>query len=109
MTNTSKFNEGQYGLKPWLANVIMGLLELIMVIVWVLGSLLTGFTAALSLNIKVMESWDQGATLALCGGFLVWNLLVWLIKPLRTKFNYKETWYNFGFIAISLFETFFQN
>lgn len=106
MTNTSKFNEGQYGLKPWLANVIMGLLEIVMVIVWFLGSFIAGIGAAFSFDIAVFEEWDIASTLALCGGFLVWNLLVWLIKPLRTKFNYKEAWYNLGFIAWLLIDTF---
>lgn len=108
MANSSKFNEGQYGLKPWIANVIMGVLEFIMILVWFIGSFLTGISAAFSLNVKVFDDWNTGATLAICGAFLVWNILVWLIKPLRTKFNYSETWYNLAFIAFSIFELFFQ-
>lgn len=106
MTTTSKFNEGQYGLKPWLANVIMGLLEIVMVIVWFLGSFLAGIGAVLSFDLNVIGDWDVTTTLALCGGFLVWNFLVWVIKPLRTRFNYKETWYNLAFIAWLLIDTF---
>lgn len=103
----SKFNEGQYGFKPWMANLTMGLLEFIMIVVWLLGSFLTGIGAAFSFDIAVFESWDIASTLALCGGFLVWNLLVWFIKPLRTKFNQKETWYNLAFIAWLIISTFF--
>ena len=103
----SKFNEGQYGFKPWMANLTMGLLEFVMIVVWLLGSFLTGIGAVLSFDIAVFESWDIASTLALCGGFLVWNLLVWFIKPLRTKFNQKETWYNLAFIAWLIISTFF--
>lgn len=107
MTTSSKFNEGQYGLKPWMANVIMGLLEFAMIIVWLLGSVLTGFTAALSLDIEVMESWDVTTTIILCAAFLVWNCLVWFIKPLRTKFNWSETKWNVVFIIWLIVSTFF--
>ena len=107
MTTNSKFNEGQYGFKPWMANLTMGILEIAMVIVWFLGSLLTGFSAALSLDIEVMEDWDATTTIVLCAAFLVWNLLVWCIKPLRTKFNYSETKWNVVFIIWLIVSTFF--
>lgn len=103
-----KFNEGQYGFKPWMANLTMGLLEVVMVVLWFLGSLLSGLSAMLSLDVAVMDSWDVTTTLILCGAFLFWNCLVWFIAPLRTKFNYSETWYNVAFIGWLLFTTFFQ-
>lgn len=107
MTTNSKFNEGQYAFKPWMANVTMALLEIVMVIVWFLGSLLSGLSAIFSFDIEVFESWDAASTLALCGGFLVWNLLVWFIKPLRTKFNNSEARWNLVFIAWLIVSTFF--
>ena len=106
MTNTSKFNEGQYAFKPWLANILMGLLEFIMVVVWFLGSMLAGLAAAFSFDFGALINLEGASSLALCGGYLVWNILVWLIKPFRTKFNYKMTWYNLGFIAWTLISTF---
>lgn len=107
MTTNSKFNEGQYGLKPWLANLLMGLLELVMVVVWFLGSFLSGLSAIFSFDMEVMEEWDATTTIALCAGFLVWNCLVWFIKPLRTKFNWSEAKYNVVFIAWLIISTFF--
>ena len=107
MTANSKFNEGQYGFKPWMANLSMGLLEVVMVIFWLLGSFLGGISAVMSLDIAVVDSWDVVSSLALCGGFLTWNLLVWFIKPLRTKFNWTEAKYNVAFIAWILISTFF--
>ena len=106
MTTDSKFNVGQYGFKPWMANLVMGLLEFVLIIVWFLGSLLTGLSSMLSLDIKVMEAWDVTTSLILAGALLAWNLLVWCIKPLRTKWNNIEAKYNIAFIAwliISLF------
>lgn len=94
-----KFNVGQYGLKPWLANLIMGLLELVMLIFWFVGSLLVGLQTAFSFNLVELDKWDTSTTVILIALFLVWNLLVWFIKPLRTKFNYNETWWNLLFIA----------
>jgi hypothetical protein len=102
----AKLNEGQYGMKPWLANLLMGILEFVMVVVWLLGSFITGLGAIFSFDFEAFEDWDAASTLVLCGCFLVWNLLVWLIRPLRTKFNYKETWYNLAFIAWLLVSTF---
>lgn len=106
MSNDSKFNVGQYGFKPWMANVLMGLIELVMVIFWFIGSFLTGLQAMFSLNVSVVEDWSQGSTFMLIGGYLVWNLLVWLIKPLRTKFNNSTAWANLAMIAWMLFDCF---
>ena len=101
-----KFNVGQYGFKPWMANLTMGLLEAALLIVWFLGSMLIALKAWFSLDIDAMINLDGTASLLLIAGLLLWNLLVWLIKPLRTKFNYKETWYNLGFIAWTIYTTF---
>lgn len=109
MTTNTKFNEGQYSFKPWMANLTMGLLEVAMVIVWFLGSFLAGIGAFLSFDIDVIDSWDTVTTLALCGGFLVWNLLVWFVQPLRTKFNDTEAKWNLVFIAWLLISTFLLN
>ena len=94
-----KLNEGQYGFKPWMANLIMGIFELAMVIVWFIGSLWGGISAIFSLDIEIMEEWDATTSLILAAAYLVWNLLVWIVKPLRTRFNYTETWWNLLFIA----------
>jgi hypothetical protein len=101
-----KFNVGQYGFKPWMANLTMGLLEAALLIVWFLGSMLIALKAWFSLDMDAMINLDGTSSLLLMGGLLLWNLLVWLIKPLRTKFNYKETWYNLGFIAWTIYTTF---
>ncbi len=101
-----KFNVGQYGFKPWMANLTMGLLEAALLIVWFLGSMLIALKAWFSLDMDAMINLDGTTSLLLIGGLLLWNLLVWLIKPLRTKFNYKETWYNLGFIAWTIYTTF---
>ena len=103
---STKFNEGQYGLKPWMANLLMGLLEIILVIVWIFGSMLAGLSAIFSLDIEVMSSWDVTTTFVLAGIFLFWNLLVWFVGPLRTKFNYRETWWNLAFIAWLIIDAF---
>ena len=101
-----KFNVGQYGFKPWMANLSMGLLELALLIVWFLGSVLVGLKAIFSLDVNAMINLEGSSALLLMGGLLLWNCLVWFIKPLRTKFNYKETWYNLGFIAWTIYTTF---
>lgn len=94
-----KFNEGQYCLKPWLANLIMGLLELVMLVAWVLGSFLVGLQHILNFDLVSFDEWDTTTSIILIALFLFWNILVWAIKPLRTKFNYSETWWNLLFIA----------
>lgn len=99
MSTNSKFNEGQYGFKPWMANLIMGLLELVMLVVWVLGSFLVGLQHILNFDLVSFDEWDTTTSIILIALFLFWNILVWAIKPLRTKFNYSETWWNLLFIA----------
>lgn len=101
----NKFNEGQYGLKPWAANLIMGILEFVMLVVWLLGSFVAIIGSVLSFDLDIIEL-DATITLALCGAFLFWNILVWCIKPLRTRFNYKETWWNLVFIGWLIVDTF---
>ena len=39
------------------------------------------------------------SSLLLAALFVVWNVLVWFIKPLRTIFNYKESLWNVIFIV----------
>ena len=103
-SQAGKLNEGQYGFKPWMANLIMGILELGLVIVWFLGSLLTGMSAMLSLDIEIFEEWDAATSIVLAAAYLVWNLLVWIIKPLRTRFNYSESMWNLLFSAWLIFD-----
>jgi len=103
-SQAGKLNEGQYAFKPWMANLIMGILELVLVIVWFLGSLLTGMSAMLSLDIEIFEDWDATTSIVLASAYLVWNLLVWIIKPLRTRFNYSESMWNLFFIAWLIFD-----
>ncbi len=93
------YNEGQYKLKPWAANLIMGILELVFVLGWFYGCIFIAFQQIL--NFEIVEAFDfVGITsgLVLAGLFIGWNLLVWLVKPLRTKFNYKESLWNVIFI-----------
>lgn len=103
-----KLNEGQYGFKPWMANVIMGILELILVIGWFIGGLVVGVGSIMSLDTQLIENWDMGITIALIVIYLIWNLLVWLIKPLRTRFNYRTTFWNIIFIVWLIFTTITQ-
>ena len=99
-----KFNEGQYGLQPWLANLIMGLLELAMLCFWVKVCVLPIMTQLVQIaqnyDMVSLVKWEPGNINAVLAGlFLFWNILVWTIKPLRTRFNYRETWLNLVFIA----------
>ena len=93
-----KLNEGQYALKPWLANLIMGILELVLVVGWLFGGLLIGFKISFSLRFDLFVQWAALTSLILAGLYLVWNLLVWCIKPLRTRFNYNCSFWNLLFI-----------
>jgi hypothetical protein len=77
----------------------MGLLELVMLVVWVLGSFLVGLQHILNFDLVSFDEWDTTTSIILIALFLFWNILVWAIKPLRTKFNYSETWWNLLFIA----------
>lgn len=103
-SQAGKLNEGQYGFKPWMANLIMGLLELVLLVVWFLGSLLSGLSAVFSLDLGLIDHWDSGTSIALAGAYLIWDLLVWMIKPLRTRFNYSESMWNIIFIIWLLFD-----
>lgn len=103
-----KLNEGQYGFKPWMANVIMGIIEFILLIGWFIGGFITGFDSMMSLDIQLVEDWDSGITIALIVIYLIWNILVWLINPLRTRFNYKTTFWNILFIVWLIITTFIQ-
>lgn len=98
------YNEGQYGLKPWMANVIMGIVELILVLLWLFGSVITGLGAILSFDIDIVEGWDAGTGFVLAALYLIWNILVWSIKPLRTHFNHRESLWNLLFIAWLIFD-----
>ncbi len=109
----SKFNVGQYALKPWAANLIMGFLEFVLVLVWILGVLAAYFaTLGTILNVDIdgavqlMENCDVILTVSLCTCFLVWNLLVWFVKQLRTKFNFNESLFNIIFIVWLIVDTF---
>lgn len=93
-----KLNEGQYKFKPWLANVIMGVLEIVLVIGWVIGGVLSGMSLIMDLDFGLIDDWDVGTSFVLAVIYLVWNLLVWLVKPLRTRFNYKCSLWNVVFI-----------
>ena len=93
-----KLTEGQCKLKPWLANVIMGVLEIVLVIGWLIGGVLSGMSLIMDLDFDLIDDWDEGTSFVLAGLYLVWNLLVWLIKPLRTRFNYKCSIWNVVFI-----------
>ena len=104
-SQAGKLNEGQYGFKPWMANLIMGILELALVIVWLCGSVLTVISAMLSLDIEIFEEWDATTSIVLAAAYLVWNLLVWIIKPLRTRFNYSESIWNLFFIAWLIYDS----
>lgn len=45
-----KLNEGQFKLKPWLANVIMGVLEIVLVAGWLIGGVLSGMALMMDLD-----------------------------------------------------------
>lgn len=94
-----RLNEGQYKFKPWMANVIMFILEFILVMGWLFGGILSAFSIAGNLDLGLIEEWDMATSFILAGLYLVWNMLVWFIKPLRTRFNYKCTFWNLIFIA----------
>lgn len=106
MFGKTTYNEGQYGLKPWMANVIMSLLEVGAVVAWFFLSFMALLDSFLSFSADKVESTDVGITLALCAIYLVWNLLVWFVGPLRTKFNMSLTKYNVGFIVLTIVEMF---
>ena len=100
------YNEGQYGLKPWMANLLMGIFEIILVIAWFICSFLVLFSSVLSLDIELVENADAGVGFALAAIYLLWNILVWCIKPLRTKFNCIGSLWNLLFIVWLIFDSF---
>jgi hypothetical protein len=103
MSSDSKYNVGQYGFKPWMANITMAILEIVMIGVWLYNAFFSGVKAASSLDESKVESWDQNSTFALIACIVVWNLLVWFIKPLKTKYNMKETWFNLLWIGYLIY------
>lgn len=103
------YNEGQYGLKPWAADLIMGIIELIFVFCWLFGSFFAMIQQILNFDafedIVDFLNFEAGIGFVLAGLFLVWNLLVWFIKPLRTKFNFKESLWNIVFIVWTIVDS----
>ena len=47
-----KLNEGQFKLKPWLANVIMGVLEIVLVAGWLIGGVLSGMALMMDFDFE---------------------------------------------------------
>lgn len=99
------YNEGQYALKPWAANLIMGVLEFILIMGWFFGTLWGYMNAIFGLDFIEVFEFLEDAGFILAGLMLVWNLLVWCIKPLRTKFNYSESLWNIVFIVLTVIES----
>ena len=94
------YNEGQYPLKPWAANVIMGILEVLLVSGWLIFSFYVVFSKIFSFRWwDAVEYAGPTSSFLLAALFVVWNVLVWFIKPLRTNFNYKESLWNVIFIV----------
>ena len=99
------YNEGQYGLKPWAANLIMGILEFILVMGWFFGTLWVYMNAIFELDfIEAFEFLEESGYI-IAALMLLWNLLVWFIKPLRTKLNYSESLWNVVFIVLTIVES----
>jgi hypothetical protein len=103
MSSDSKYNVGQYGFKPWMANISMAILEIVMVGVWLYNAFFSGVQSVMTLSESAVDAWDKNSTFALIACVAVWNLLVWFIKPLRTKFNMNETWFNLLWIAYLIY------
>ena len=99
------YNEGQYGLKPWAANLIMGILEFIFVFGWFFGTLWSYANSIFGLDFIEAFEFLKNCGLILAGLMLAWNLLVWFVKPLRTKFNVSESLWNVVFIILTVIET----
>jgi len=95
---TIVYNEGQYALKPWMANVIMGILELAISFFWVISVFKIVF------NSSSLEEADIAISILLIVCYLVWNILVWTIKPLRTRFNWKEAKLNVFLIIATIID-----
>lgn len=99
------YNEGQYGLKPWAANLIMGILEFFLLVGWFFGTLWGYMNAIFGLDFIEAFGFLENSGFVLAGLMLVWNFLVWIIKPLRTKFNYKESLWNVVFIILTIIDS----
>lgn len=99
------YNEGQYGLKPGMANFIMGFLEFIFLMGWFLGSFAAILGSVFSLDFEGFIDLTSGLGFVLAGLFILWNCLVWFVKPLRTKFNYRESLWNIVFIVWTIVDT----
>lgn len=95
---TRIYNEGQYALKPWMANVIMGILELAMLIFWAFS------VFKITFNSSSLEEADITISILLIVCYLVWNILVWTIKPLKTRFNWKEAKFNVFLIIVTIID-----
>ena len=106
MNSESRYNVGQYGLKPWMANVIMGIAEVVAVIVWYVCSAQALISSVMSFDAQNVEETSMGVTVAICAIYLVWSALVWFVKPLRTKFNAGVAKWNLIFIALTIAEMF---
>lgn len=107
------YNEGQYKLKPWLANLIMGVLDFIFVVGWFILSMYIIFSQMMDTTIgsvfedmvDMLEFAGGYSGLLIAGLFLIWNLLVWFIGPLRTKMNCKESLWNVILIIWSVVDS----
>jgi len=99
------FNEGQYGMKPLLANIIMGIIEVLLIIGWFFGTLWGYMHSIFGLDYIGAFKFLKNSGFVLAGLILVWNLLVWFIGPLRTKFNYKESLWNIVFIILTVIDS----
>ena len=101
-----KLNTGQYGFKPWMANLIMGILEFVFFMGWFIFGFLALFASFFSFDLDIVEATDAAVTFVLIGLYLIWNLMVWFIQPLRTRLNYCETFWNLLFIAWLIYTLF---
>lgn len=99
------YNEGQYGLKPWAANLIMGILEFFLIFGWFFGTLWGYMNSIIGLDFIDAFEFLKNSGFILAGLMLVWNLLVWFVQPLRTKFNYSESIWNIIFIITTIIQT----
>lgn len=108
------YNKGQYKLRPWAANLIMGFLEFVFMVGWLVVSVYVMFTKLFSIleGSDIMETVEDVfgdflpmTGLVLAGLMLIWNILVWAIKPLRTKMNYKESLWNIVFIVWNVYDS----
>lgn len=87
----------------------MGIIEIIFVMGWLFGSFFAMMQEILSFDaledIVDFFNFKAGLGFIFAGLFLIWNLLVWFIKPLRTKFNFKESLWNIVFIVWTIVDS----